>query len=303
MSNKRSPMTKFTLKQFNEMFPNDDTCLDYLRREWYPEIIKCEGCERDAKFYRITTRKVYGCEHCGYQFSPAAGTIFHKSPTPLTIWFYVIYQMAQTRGGISAKQIQRETGVTYKTAWRMCKEVRNMLSEDFGQFTGKIEIDESYYGGEEKNKHASKRTAHNQGRSTKTKTAVFGTVERGGKLEVHAVPNVQSKTILPIVAENVEIGSQIFTDEFNVYNALPAMGYKHDIVPHAEKVYVLGDAHTNTIEGFWSQSKNGIRGVYHAVSAKYLQHYLDEYAFRYNHRSDVTPMFFSFLSRVKPLVG
>jgi transposase-like protein len=205
--------------------------------------------------------------------------------------------MAQTRGGISAKQIQRETGVTYKTAWRMCKEVRDILSEDFNPFGGEVEMDESYFAGEEKNKHASKRTQGNQGRSTKTKTAVFGTVERGGKLEVRAVSNVQAKTILPIVANNVEKGAQIYTDEFNVYNALPAMGYKHGIVPHAEKIYVLGDAHTNTLEGFWSQSKNGIRGVYHSVSATYLQHYLDEYAFRYNHRNDVTPMFFSFLSR------
>jgi len=104
-------------------------------------------------------------------------------------------------------------------------------------------------------------------------------------------------TIMPIVSDNIENGTQVFTDEFNIYQALPAMGYKHATVPHAEKIYVLGYAHTNTIEGFWSQSKNGIRGIYHAVSAKYLQHYLDEYAFRYDHRDDITPIFFSFLSR------
>ncbi len=295
----KSPMMKFTLKDFYKMFPDDGTCLDYIRKEWYPEVITCKNCGRDAKFYRITTRKVYGCEFCGAQISPTAGTIFHKSPTPLTVWFYVIYLMAQTRGGISAKQIQRKTGVTYKCAWRMCKQVRSMLSEDFAKFGGEVELDESYFGGEEKNKHADKRTASNQGRSTKTKTAVFGTVERGGNLEVRTVENVQARTILPIVDANVEKGAQIYTDEFNVYDALPAMGYKHGIVPHAEKIYVWGNAHTNTLEGFWSQSKNGIRGVYHAVSADYLQHYLDEYAFRYNHRNDVTPMFFSFLSRVK----
>lgn len=292
----KSPMTKFTLKDFQDTFSNDDICLDYIRNHRYPERIDCPKCGKNSLFHHDNGKKSYSCDHCGYQISPTAGTIFHKSPTPLTIWFYVIYLMAQTRGGISAKQIQRETGVTYKTAWRMCKQVRSMLSEDYNIFGGKVELDESYYGGEEKNKHASKRTTGNQGRSTKTKTAVFGTVERGGKLEVRTVSNVQAKTILPIVASNIEKGTQIYTDEFNVYNALPAMGYKHGIVPHAEKIYVWGDAHTNTLEGFWSQSKNGIRGVYHAVSAKYLQHYLNEYAFRYNHRNDVTPMFLSFLS-------
>jgi len=296
----KTQMMKFTLKDFLQMFPDDATCLDYIRNEWFPEVIECPTCGKTAKFYRITTRKVYGCEFCGHQISPTAGTIFHKSPTPLTTWFYVIYLIAQTRGGISAKQIQRETGVTYKTAWRMCKQIRGMLSEDFDKMSGEVEVDESYFGGDEKNKHASKRTKGNQGRSTKTKTAVFGMVQRGGKLEARTVKNVRGDTILPIVDANIEKGSQVYSDEFNVYQTLPSMGYKHDSVPHAEKVYVVGDAHTNTIEGFWSQAKNGIRGVYHAVSAKYLQHYLDEYAFRYNHRDDTTPMFITFLSRVKP---
>jgi transposase len=290
--NKKSPMTKFTLKDFMQMFPDDDTCLEYLRNEWYSEVMTCEGCGREAKFYRITTRKVYGCEHCGFQFSPAANTIFHKSPTSLTLWFYVIYLMAQTRGGISAKQIQRETGVTYKTAWRMCKQVRSMLSEDFDKFGGEVEVDESYFGGKSKG---------TRGRGAEGKTAVFGMVQRNGKLEARTVKNVRRNTIMPIVADNIEKGAQVYSDEFNIYKALPAMGYAHDSVPHAEKIYVRGNAHTNTIEGFWSQSKNGIRGVYHAVSAKYLQHYLDEYAFRYNHRDDTTPMFLTFLSRVKPL--
>lgn len=287
----KTQMITFTLKDFMQMFPDDDTCLDYIRNEWFPELIECSNCGKTAKFYRITTRKVYGCEFCGHQISPTAGTIFHKSPTPLTTWFYVIYLMAQTRGGISAKQIQRETGVTYKTAWRMCKQVRGMLSEDYEKMTGEVEVDESYFGGKSKG---------TRGRGAEGKTAVFGMVQRGGKLEARAVKNVKRNTIMPIVDANIEKGTQVYSDEFNIYKALPAMGYAHDSVPHAEKVYVIGDAHTNTIEGFWSQCKNGIRGVYHSVSSKYLQNYLDEYAFRYNHRDDTNPMFLTFLSRVKP---
>jgi transposase len=126
----KSPMNKFTIKDFQKLFPDDDACLDYLRHQLYPEVIKCEGCGRDARYYRVTTRKVYGCEHCGHQISPTANTIFHKSSTALATWFYTIYLMAQTRGGISAKQIERETGVTYKTAWRMCKQIRSLLASE-----------------------------------------------------------------------------------------------------------------------------------------------------------------------------
>lgn len=282
-------MKKFTVKDFHKRFPDDDTCLDWLRHNLYPETIECANCHKQAKYYRITTRKVYGCEFCGYQISPTAGTIFHKSSTALTTWFYVIYQMAQTRGGISAKQIERETGVTYKTAWRMCKQIRHMLFEDMPPFKGDVEMDESYFGGRKHGK---------RGRGAAGKTAVFGIVQREGMVEARVVPNVRRKSILPLVESNVHKSAHVFTDEMHTYKALPSMGYTHDTVPHGLNIYVLGNVHTNTIEGFWSNVKNGIRGVYHAVSAKYLQSYLDEYAFRYNNRKSVTPMFDLFMRRV-----
>ncbi|MBW8011774.1 MAG: IS1595 family transposase [Chloroflexi bacterium] len=285
----KSPMQKYTIKDFQEDFATDDVCLEWLRNTRYPELIECEGCKREAKYYRIKERKVYGCEWCGHQISPTAGTIFHKSRTPLTLWFYVIYLMAQTRGGISAKQIERETGVTYKTAWRMCKQIRSMLSEDQDPFSGKTELDESYFGGRRRGK---------RGRGAEGKTAVVGMANRTqGKVEVVAVPNTQTKTLMPIIENEVVKGTQIYTDEYPVYNRLPYLGYKHDKVLHSHDIYVMGNVHTNTIEDFWSLVKNGIRGVYHSVSPEYLQTYLNEYAFRYNHRNDIRPMFLTFLSR------
>lgn len=171
---KKSPMTKFTLKQFQQMFPDDGTCLEYIRRQKYPERIDCPQCGRNSLFHHDRGRKSYSCDHCGYNISPTANTVFDHSPTPLTIWFYVIYLMAQTRGGISAKQIQRETRVTYKTAWRMCREVRKILAEDYEPFTGEVEADESYFGGKEENKHWSKRTAGREDAARKSRPPFLG---------------------------------------------------------------------------------------------------------------------------------
>lgn len=286
----KSPMRKFTVRDFQNMFPDDSVCLDWLFRRLYGDTIICDNCKREGKFYRIQSRKVYGCEHCGYQISPTADTIFHKSPTPLTIWFYTLYLMAQTRGGISAKQIQRETGVTYKTAWRMCQLIRSRLNDGQDPMGGSVEADESYFGGKMK--------GGKRGRGSENKTPVLGIVKRGGKIKTFKVDNVQGKTLIPLVTESVENGSTVYTDELPSYNALSNLGYEHKRIPHALKVYVLDDIHTNTIDGFWGNTKNGIKGVYHQVSPKYLQNYLNEYGFRYSHRNDVRPMFQTFLDRV-----
>lgn len=187
----KSNMQKFTVKDFQQVFPDDDACLDYIREQKYPERIDCPSCKKNALFHRVTGRKMYACDYCGHHIAPMAGTIFEKSSTQLTLWFYVIYLMAQTRGGISAKQIERETGVTYKTAWRMCKEIRHALNEDGGVFGGDVELDESYFGGKGK---------IIRGRGAKNKTPVFGAVERAsGRVQTYVVPNVSRKSIMPLV--------------------------------------------------------------------------------------------------------
>ena len=166
-NNIKSSMQKFSVKDFNKKFPDEDTCLEYLRRKLYPNKIFCTNCRKSTKHHKITGRRQYACQECGKHFAPTAGTIFHKSSTPLTTWFYVIYLMAQTRGGISAKQIQRETSVTYKTAWRMCNEIRKRLDEGISPFGGEVKVDDSCFGGRKHGK---------RGRGADGKTPVLGMV-------------------------------------------------------------------------------------------------------------------------------
>ena len=203
--------------------------------------------------------------------------------------------MGSTRCGISAKQIQRETGVTYKTAWRMFRQIRSLLSETDMQLEGPtVEMDEMYVGGKRKN---------GVGRplaGDKKKTPVFGIVERKGRVMAFVTPDVKKQTLMTIIKEKVLPESTIFTDDYCVYDDLARHRneYVHRRINHSAKVYVMGDVHTNTIEGFWSLVKRGIGGVYHQVSQKYLQTYLNEYAFRYNRRDSGNLIFYAILAKV-----
>jgi transposase-like protein len=208
-----------------------------------------------------------------------------------------MYLMTSTRCGISAKQLERELGVTYKTAWRIAKEIRQtLMAQTDEQLGNSVELDETYVGGKAHNMHASKR-AKLTGRGTADKVPVFGAVERKGKVVAVTVPNVDRVTLLPHVINHVIPASTVFTDEMHAYDPLKQNGYDHKVINHSEHVYVSGDIHTNTIEGFWSLVKRGIGGVYHAVSSKHLQSYLNEYSWRYNHRNGGRMMFEALLLR------
>jgi len=292
---------RYTIADFNREFPTDDACLEHIKEERFPGgMAKCEKCGVDRRHYRVTGRTAYACDHCGNHIYPLAGTIFEKTTTSLRLWFYAMYLMGSTRCGISAKQIQREVGVTYKTAWRMFKQIRTLMSEDIRLEGTTVEADEMYVGGKNKNKHISKRGGSGRPPEGDSKTPVFGMVERGGRVVAVVTPNVHSKTILPIIAEKVLPESVVYTDEYPIYDKLAEHpnGYVHRRIQHSQRVYVMGDTHTNTIEGFWSLVKRGIGGVYHSVSKKYLQTYLDEYSFRYNRRISNQPMFTSLLTQV-----
>lgn len=284
-------MNRFTIKDFNTQFPDDDTCLEWLRRKRFPELIDCPTCKQSRKFYRVTGRKVYQCGTCNYNLSPTAGTILDHSPTPMRSWFYAIFLMSQTRTGISAKQLERELGVTYKTAWRMFTQIRKLMAGEEISLFGEIEADETYIGGKRPGK---------RGRGAAGKTIVAGMVERKGKAVATVVSDVKANTLLPIIQEHIPAvpGTVIYTDEMLSYNRLTSLGYAHDTVQHSAKEYVRGAVHTNTIDGLWSNVKRGIDGVNHAVSPKYLQGYLDSYTFRYNHRQDEQPMFQTLLGQV-----
>lgn len=282
-------MERYTIADFNRDFPDDDACLEWLKNHLYPSGIFCQKCGQVTKHHKIATRRSYSCDICGHHVHPTSATIFEKSTTPLKLWFYAIYLISSTRCGISAKQIQRETGVTYKTAWRMFHEIRSLLQENCEPMSGEIELDETYIGGKRQGK---------RGRGAEDKTPVFGVAERKGDIIALATKDVKRSTILPIVEEHILPRSMIYTDEFPTYDSLKKHGYNHKRVHHAAKVWAIGTSHTNTIEGFWSLLKRGIDGVYHAVSQKHLQSYINEYSFRYNHREDDKPMFMAILEKL-----
>ncbi len=296
--NRKPKMLRYTKKDFDRQFPDDAACLEWLKNRLYPDGIDCKNCGEITKHYRLASSPSYSCEHCGNHVHPTANTIFHKSPTPLTTWFYAMYLMSATRCGISAKQIERETGVTYKTAWRMFKQIRSMLNPDgsnpIGGFNRRVEMDEAYFGGKRKGNAGRPMTGDRHG-----KTPVVGMVQRKGEVRAFVAADVKGDTLLGLVKEHVLPQSLVFTDDFPSYDKFESRGYHHRRINHSEKVYVVGETHTNTIEGFWSLVKNGIRGVYHNVGRHYLQTYLDEFSFRYNHRFDVQPMFTTFMHQIE----
>jgi transposase-like protein len=216
-----------------------------------------------------------------------------------------MYLMTSTRCGISAKQLERELGVTYKTAWRMAHLIRNELMTQVDELlSGKVEMDETYVGGKPRGREIRAMSLTGlgpmqagQAASRAKKSTVFGMVQRGGKVTAHVTPSNFQDVALGRVEARVLPATTVYTDEAAAYSPLAGKGYHHRRIQHAAKVYVEGDVHTNTIEGFWSLVKRGLDGVYHSVSAKHLDGYLNEYAWRYNHRNDGRAQFESLIER------
>ena len=297
----RSPSSEsqLTYTRFMQRFPDHDSCLDYLKERFHQDGSECPGCGRQTKFHRIKSRAAYSCQFCGHQVYPTAGTIFHKSTTNLQMWFWAIFLMSSTRCGISAKQLEREIGVSYPTAHRMFKQIRTLLQDEAADpLSGRVEVDETWHGGRIRRSDSAQGPQHVAAKMSQRPT-VLGMVERQGRVRARVIKSRALADITPTMQKHVLPSSMIFTDEWTAY-VKAGRGYRgHRRVNHLANIYVDGEAHTQTIEGFFGLLKNGIRGVYHSVSERYLQSYLDEYAWRYNHRDDATPMFWTILDQVR----
>jgi transposase len=276
-------MTKaFTIKDFLKRFPDDDACLDHLMAVRYGKRLECPKCRKTGRFARLKNMPAYSCPWCGHHIHPMMGTPFAKSHTPLQKWFYAMYLFTTTRNGIAAKELQRQLGVTYKTAWRIGHEIRKYMGWADGDSplggSGVVEADKAFLGGKDK-------------RGQGDKAVVLGMVERGGDLLTRVVRSRGKEHVIPNIVNWVKPGARIATDEAGAFASLWQDGYRHGAVNHNAKEYVRGWVHTNTIEAFWAWLKRGINGTHVWVSKRHLPKYLGEFEFRFNLRKSPHLMF------------
>jgi transposase-like protein len=285
----KSSQSDYSVTEFLAEFPDDAACLEHLWRSRYSEDGEhaiCPKCltERVFKRYKTTQgRQSWTCTGCGHHVHPTAGTIFHKSSTSLKLWFHAMYLMTSTRCGISAKQLERELGVHYKTAWRMFNKIRNeLMTDDEVPLSGNVEVDETGIQG--KPKKVGKRTIREAALVREQRVSVLGMVERGGRVKLRIIKSRRGEPLSGPIRANVDPTSILFTDDWMAYRPLAREFGGHNVINHSRGSYVRGEVHTNTVEGFFGNMKTGMRGTYKFVSQKWLQSYLDEYAYRYNER-------------------
>jgi transposase-like protein len=273
--------SKLTIRQFFERFPSDEACLERVMSVRYGLRHECRKCHKEATFHRLEGRKAFSCASCGDHVYPCAGTIFQDSRTSLQLWFYAMYLFIATRHGVSGKELERTLGVTYKTAYRMGQHIRDLMGKANGleMLAGHVEIDEAYVGGYRPGK---------RGRGAAGKTIVMGLEERGGKMIAEVIPNTRHQTLRNVAERNVELGSEVSTDELISYNLLKGAGYTHGAVKRGAKPWAETEGgvrfSTNSVEGFWRLFKAPVRSTHIHISGKHMERYLGEFTFRSDHR-------------------
>lgn len=292
---KKSPSAspEFSVREFFQCFPDDDACLAHIMDVRFGGTrFECGSCGKESTHHKLAARRTFACANCGHHVNPTAGTILHDTRTPLVSWFYAMYLFCATRHGVSGKELQRQLGVTYKTAYRIGQQIRDLTAkaQSFDALlSGHVELDEAYVGG--------RRSGGKRGRGAPGKTIVMGLASRDGNMKAVVIPNVKKETLRDVVLENVEPGSVVSTDELYSYNLLTGDGFEHGRVSHGKGEYAVYDYrsgntfHVNTVEGFWRLFKASVRSTHVQISAKHMQRYLSEFTFRANHRQRVNGMF------------
>ena len=260
-------------------------CKEFLAEVRWNNKPVCPHCKHEEKIYKLSNGH-YKCSKCRKPFSVTKGTIFENSPISLQKWFVAIYLITSHKKGISSSQLARDIDVTQKSAWFMLQRIRFAIrTRDFNKpLEGDVEIDETYIGGKNKNRHQDKKIPYSQGRSVKDKIPVFGLLERKGNVMTMSVKNTGGRTLRSIIFKHVSEKARLMSDEWKAYKKLNIV-FDHQIVRHGQGEYRIKDCHTNTIEGFWSLLKRGIVGIYHNISIKHIDKYLDEFQYRYNSRN------------------
>lgn len=282
---------KLELEHFDSLislvnhFNSEKRCRDFITEQRWGKVVVCPFCG-SIHIYRCSNGdNQFKCGDCHKRFSCLVGTIFQNTKISLQKWFMAIYLISSHKKGISSHQLGRDLHITQKTAWFILHKVRTLFKQyDDIALDGLVEVDEMYLGGRESNKHESKKVEGTQGRSTKTKTPIFGMVARYGEARAIAVTDTRAATLMPIIKQFIADNAYIFTDEHAAYCGLDREGYKHGVIHHGNKEYVCGDVTTNSVEGFWAHFKRCIFGIYHYVSVEYLQQYINETVFRWNTR-------------------
>jgi len=271
-----------SVRELLKAFNSEQICIEHLEQlRWNGNVVS--PFDETSKVYKCAGNK-YKCKNTGKYFNVRTATLFDNTKVELQTWFVAIYLVTAHKKGISSLQLSRDLNVTQKTAWFMLQRIRNCFGiENNSDLDNEVEIDETFIGGKNKNRHANKKVENSQGRSVKDKQPVLGMIERGGKLIAKKVEDTKGETLTPEIIKAVKLSATVFTDEWLGYKSLQKI-YDHSFVKHNTGEYVQGKVHTNTIESFWSILKRGIFGIYHSTSKKHLQKYVDEFVFRYNTR-------------------